>query len=44
MRIVHVATGLITIPPNGWGAVERLIWAYKDRLSKLGHNVEEKII
>jgi hypothetical protein len=24
MRIVHVATGLITIPPNGWGAVERL--------------------
>jgi glycosyltransferase involved in cell wall biosynthesis len=42
MRIVHVATGLITIPPNGWGAVERLIWAYKDRLSKLGHNVEVK--
>jgi glycosyltransferase involved in cell wall biosynthesis len=42
MRIVHVATGLITIPPNGWGAVERLIWAYKDRLGKLGHNVEVK--
>ena len=42
MRIVHVATGLITIPPNGWGAVERLIWAYKDRLGKLGHNVEIK--
>ena len=31
MRIVHVATGLITIPPNGWGAVERLIWEYKHR-------------
>ena len=35
MRIVHVATGLITIPPNGWGAVERLIWEYKQNLEKL---------
>jgi len=42
MRIVHVATGLITIPPNGWGAVERLIWEYKQGLEKLGDNVEIK--
>jgi len=35
MRVVHVATGLITIPPNGWGAVERLIWEYKQNLEKL---------
>ena len=42
MRIVHVATGLITIPPNGWGAVERLIWEYKQGLEKLGDSVEIK--
>jgi glycosyltransferase involved in cell wall biosynthesis len=39
MEIVQIATGLITIPPNGWGAVERIIWAYKDRLERLGHTV-----
>jgi glycosyltransferase involved in cell wall biosynthesis len=42
MRIVHVATGLITIPPNGWGAVERLTWEYKQGLEKLGDVVEIK--
>jgi glycosyltransferase involved in cell wall biosynthesis len=40
MRIVHVATGLITIPPNGWGAVERLTWEYKQGLEKLGDVVD----
>jgi len=42
MRIVHVATGLITIPPNGWGAVERLTWEYKKGLEELGNTVEIK--
>ena len=42
MRIVQVATGLITIPPNGWGAVERLIWEYKKKLELLGNTVEIK--
>jgi len=42
MRIVHVATGLITIPPNGWGAVERLTWEYKQGLDQLGNDVEIK--
>jgi glycosyltransferase involved in cell wall biosynthesis len=42
MRIVHIATGLITIPPNGWGAVERLTWEYKQGLEKLGNTVEIK--
>jgi len=42
MNIIHVATGLITIPPNGWGAVERLTWEYKKGLEELGHNVEIK--
>ena len=40
MKIVHVATGLITIPPNGWGAVERLIWEYKQNLEKLDVQVD----
>ena len=44
MEIIQVATGLITIPPNGWGAVERLIWAYKQGLEKLGHTVEIQYI
>jgi glycosyltransferase involved in cell wall biosynthesis len=39
-KIVQVATGLITIPPNGWGAVERIIWSYTDRLRRLGVDVE----
>ena len=42
IKVVHVATGLITIPPNGWGAVERLTWEYKIALEKLGHTVEVK--
>jgi glycosyltransferase involved in cell wall biosynthesis len=42
MRIVQIATGLITIPPNGWGAVERLIWEYKKKLELLGNTVEIK--
>jgi glycosyltransferase involved in cell wall biosynthesis len=42
MRVVHVATGLITIPPNGWGAVERLIWEYKQNLEKLDVPVDIK--
>jgi glycosyltransferase involved in cell wall biosynthesis len=39
MDIVQVATGLISIPPNGWGAVERIIAMYQDRLTRLGMNV-----
>ena len=39
MKIRQIATGLITIPPNSWGAVERLIWEYKQGLEKLRHTV-----
>jgi glycosyltransferase involved in cell wall biosynthesis len=44
IKITQVATGLITIPPNGWGAVERLIWAYKQSLEKLGSVVDIRYI
>ena len=40
MNIVQVATGLISIPPNGWGAVERIIAMYQDRLRRLGMTVD----
>ena len=40
MKIVQVATGLITIPPNGWGAVERIIWEYTNNLQLLDVDVE----
>ena len=40
MDIKQVATGLISIPPNGWGAIERIIWEYKKNLELLGNNVE----
>lgn len=40
MDIRQVATGLISIPPNGWGAIERIIWEYKKNLEKLGHNID----
>ena len=28
MKITQVTPGLITIPPNGWGAIEKVIWNY----------------
>jgi len=28
MKIAHTHTGLLPIPPNGWGAIEKLIWFY----------------
>tara|TARA_R110000851_G_scaffold67262_8_gene151998 strand:+ start:4287 stop:5219 length:933 start_codon:yes stop_codon:yes gene_type:complete len=40
MRIVLVGPGIMAIPPTGWGAVEILIWDYKQTLEKLGHEVK----
>ena len=28
MKIIQVNLGLLPIPPNGWGAVEKIIWDY----------------
>jgi autotransporter strand-loop-strand O-heptosyltransferase len=38
MKIVNVTPGLIPIPPNGWGAVEKIIWENHKNLLKLGHD------
>lgn len=40
MKIVQVHTGIHPIPPNGWGAVEKIIWEYKCSLEKLGHKCD----
>jgi hypothetical protein len=39
MKICLVGPGIMSIPPKGWGAVEILIWDYKEILEKLGHEV-----
>jgi len=39
MKICIVGPGIMSIPPIGWGAVEILIWDYKETLEKLGHEV-----
>lgn len=44
LRIVQVTPGMIPIPPNGWGAVEKIIWNYKLQLEKLGHRVDVKYV
>ncbi len=38
MKIVNVTPGLIPIPPNGWGAVEKIIWETHNALLQLGHD------
>jgi hypothetical protein len=40
MRIAQVGPGIMPIPPDGWGAVEMLIWDYYQILTKQGHDVE----
>lgn len=38
MKIINVTPGLIPIPPNGWGAVEKIIWEFHNNLLVLGHD------
>jgi len=37
MKISQITPGLISIPPKGWGAIEKVIWNYKLEFEKLGH-------
>jgi len=39
MKICIIGPGSMPIPPNGWGAVEIIIWDYKEKLEKLGNDV-----
>lgn len=40
MKIIHVNPGLISIPPNGWGAIEKIIWESHLNMLKLGYDSE----
>lgn len=40
MKIAQITPGLISIPPNGWGAVESIIWYYKIYMERAGHTVD----
>jgi hypothetical protein len=37
MNIAFIGPGIMPIPPDGWGAVEMLIWDYATILGDLGH-------
>ena len=39
MKIILIGPGGTTIPPNGWGAVESIVWDYYQELNKRGHSV-----
>ena len=40
MKIALIGPGIMEIPPDGWGAVEMLIWDYTQIIRELGHRVE----
>ena len=44
MRVCQVVTGLIPIPNNKWGAVEKIIWNYKLCIEKAGHTCDVKYL
>jgi len=37
MKLSLIGPGIMPIPPDGWGAVESLIWDYALELDELGH-------
>lgn len=39
-KMCHIQPGSIPIPPNNWGAVEKIIWGYKKCLEEKGHTVD----
>lgn len=36
--IINVTPGILPIPPNGWGAVEKIIWEYHQNFIKKGYD------
>jgi glycosyltransferase involved in cell wall biosynthesis len=39
MKIALIGPGIMPIPPKAWGAVEILIWDYRNELTRCGHEV-----
>lgn len=44
MRIAQINPGHMTIPPDKWGAVEKIIWYYKLESDQKGHQVDIRYI
>lgn len=44
MKICHVTPGLLPIPPNGWGAVEKIVWEYHCISKYMGYESEIKYL
>ena len=44
MKIVQVHLGLLPIPPNGWGAIEKIIWDYHQQLNSKGLHCDIKYL
>ena len=42
MKVININPGLLPIPPNGWGAVEKIIWDYHQEMLNLGIRSEIK--
>ena len=40
MKVAQITPGIMPIPPNGWGAVEKIIWEYSTNLRKIGCDVD----
>lgn len=38
MKIINVTPGILPIPPNGWGATEKIIWEYHQIFLKNGYD------
>jgi len=44
MKIIQVNLGLLPIPPNGWGAIEKIIWDYYQFLNNKGLECQIKYL
>ena len=44
MKIAQINPGYMSIPPNSWGAVEKIIWYYKIESENKGHDVHIRYI
>jgi autotransporter strand-loop-strand O-heptosyltransferase len=44
MKIAQITPGLISIPPNGWGAIEKIIWNYKNSFEENGNQCDIKYL
>ena len=44
MKIININPGLLPIPPNGWGAIEKIIWDYHQEMLRVGIRSEIKYL